>query len=183
MNGCDHKFMDNNRCLRCGIDVLQLRIPDVEREVATACSDSPAQKTQDHFRSRRQLFEEVDRLIRGRVREVLPGITLEFKQQLDKDLGLEALRVRVRQVTTGLEKDLKAVSGQVETLISARVDALLQRVEEEASDAVILAFTERAQRLVSVEVARQIAKLLTVTSPNKTRVIDVKPKKKRQPER
>lgn len=133
---------------------------EVETEVETACSDSPSGKTQEHFKSRRKLFEEVDRLIRGRVREVLPGITLEFKQQIDKDLGLDALRVRVQRVADGVSKDTDALSTRLAREVGERVDGLFERLEQEVSDTILAMFVRKAGVLVAKEVGKQIGQLL-----------------------
>lgn len=139
----------------------------VATEVVTACSDDPTNKSHDHFRTRRKLFEEVDRLIRGRVRAVLPEVTLEFKQQIDKDLGLDALRRRVNTLADGVNKtadgvaaDLEAVRQQMETMLQQRADQMVQAICEDAASKALEIFTNRAQALVAKEVGHQIGRLL-----------------------
>lgn len=148
---------------------------DPETEALIACDDSPSNKTQDHFKTRRKLFEEVDRLIRGRVREVLPVVTLEFKRQIDKDLGLDALRARVARVADGVSKDLDALGRQVETLSRARVEELFQGLEREVADTILAMFLRKAGVLVAKEVGKQIGQLLGKPSEHR-----VRPKKKKR---
>lgn len=170
---CDHKFVDSKECLKCGITFEGLKAASLVEsdavrqmhaaaitEAQRACGDDPTNKTQDHFKARRKLFEEVDRQIKGRVREVLPEVTLEFKRELDKSLGLAALRDRVQRVSDGISKDLTQISARTQTVVEERMDALLKRVQVDAADAVVLAFTRRVTELVAKECARQIAALM-----------------------
>ena len=151
--------------------------PDVVDETLIACSDDPSSKETEHYRSRRKLFAEVDRLIRGRVKEVLPVVTLEFKQQIDKDLGLDALRDRVRRVANGVSKDLDALEEHVETSAKKRVDELFVRLSEETADAMLAMFVSKATVLVGKEVGRQLGLLLAKSAPVEHRV---RAKKKRK---
>lgn len=128
----------------------------VVAEVEKVCSSSLFGKTQDHFNSRRKLFEEVDRLIRGRVREALPDITLEFKRELDRELGLEALRQRVNTLATGIGKDVERVSKQFEELLQLRIAQIMA----DAAEAITKAFAERCTAIVAEEVGRQLGRLL-----------------------
>lgn len=145
-------------------------VPDaVAREVDRACDQDATGKTGDHFKSRRKLFEEVDKLIRGRVREILPSLTLEFKQQLDKDLGLEVMRQRVNRVSTGLSKDLDAITARLEPELREGVDLFLDRIKTSAADAVVRSFERRVTRLVVKECARQFQRFVTDTVAVKTK--------------
>ncbi len=148
----------------------------VEAEALAACDDDPSNKTSEHFTSRRRLFQEVDRLIRGRVREVLPGVTLEFKQQIDKDLGLDALRARVQRVAAGIEKDVDRLSGEVCARADARVEKLFERLEQEVADTLLAMFVSKATVIVAKEVGRQMTLLLGTSAPKEHRV---RAKKKR----
>lgn len=132
--------------------------PEVAAEIERLTSDSPANKTGEHFKSRRKLFEEVDRLIRGRVREILPGVTLEFKQQIDKDLGLDALRLRVQRVSAGIDQSLNEIELRWQRETSKRVDAMLERIEVDSADAVIEAFSKRVTAITAKENAKENAK-------------------------
>ena len=152
----------------------------VETEGLRACDDSPSNKTQDHYKTRRKLFEEVDRLIRGRVREVLPGVTLEFKQQIDKDLGLDALRDRVRRVADGVSKDADALEEHVETSAKKRVDELFARLEQEVADGILARLLKRVSLIVTREVAHQLARILTQPLKRTTKEYRVRAKKKRK---
>lgn len=134
--------------------------PRVVREMAKACSDSTVDKEEAHYAARRKLFAEVDKLIRGRVREVLGDVVLEHKQELDKSLGLVALRKRVERVADGVGKDLDAISQQLEDLMAGRVETLLKSVEADAADAVVKAFDRRVTGLVAKECAKQLARVL-----------------------
>ncbi len=156
-------------------------VPDpAEAEALSACDDSPGNKTADHYASRRKLFAEVDRLIRGRVKEVLPGVTLEFKRQIDKDLGLDALRLRVQRVAAGVEKDVEDLSGRASIVARERVDALFERLGEEVADTMLATFAERATAIVAKEVARQLARILAQPLKRTTKEYRVRVKKKRK---
>lgn len=159
----------------------------VAAEVARACDDSPSGKQAEHFATRRKLFAEVDRLIRGRVHEVLGDVVLERKQELDKSLGLDALRKRVERVADGVGKDLDAISQQLEDLMQGRVEALLQQVQAEAADAVLKAFEKRVRGLVAKECGEQLARVLgsapkaaKAPKPAKPMRIIPRPQKKRR---
>jgi hypothetical protein len=134
--------------------------PQVAREMHTALDDNPAGKTQDHFKARRVLFEQVSRQIRAVVKDLLPAVTREFKQQLDRELGLDALRKRVDAVADNVARDAESVSGSLSAQLDLRVEQLLARIEEEAGDAVVAAFTKRAQALIAKEVGAQMTRLL-----------------------
>ena len=151
-----------------------------EAEAMAACSNDPSNKTQDHFKSRRVLFQEVDRLIRGRVREVLPGVTLEFKQQIDKDLGLDALRDRVRRVTDGITKDIEAISGRASIVAENRMDLLFTRLEQEVADTILDMFAKKAGAIVAKEVGSQLARILAQPLKRTTKEYRVRVKKKRK---
>lgn len=182
---CNHKFVDSTNCLKCGVAFAELKIADVveaERleacelagvppavaaEMKTACDDVPGGKTQDHFKARRLLFAEVDRQIRARVKAILPDITLEFKQQIDQEMGLDALRRRVRtlgdniqKTADGVAQDAERVSQQLEAMLNTRVEQLLARIEQEAADAVVGTFTKRVQAIVAKEVGAQMTRIL-----------------------
>jgi hypothetical protein len=162
--GCQHRPGENTLCAgwRPG-PFVPGPIPEaVAAEALRACDDSPSNKEAEHFVTRRKLFAEVDRLIRGRVRDVLGDVVLEHKQELDKSLGLEALRKRVERVADGVGKDLDAISQQLEDLMRGRVEALLQQVQAEAADAVVKAFQERVRGLVAKECGEQLGVLLMV---------------------
>lgn len=190
---CDHEFVNSANCLKCGIgfDALKAeclaesqanQIPDdVAAEIETVCSDGVAGKTPEHFKSRSKLFEEVDRHIRACVRNALPRVTLEFKKQLDKDLGLDALRARVKRVSDGVSEDLGGIERQVELYKGQRIEALLTRFGQDASDRVVKAFDKRVTSLVSKEVARQLARILAAAPKKEADRIRVRKKTRRAP--
>lgn len=130
--------------------------PEVAEETFVAMNDDPVGKAPEHFQSRRALFAEVDKLIRGRVREILPTITLEFKEKLDKDLGLDALRGRVQRITDGIRKDTDRLGERFEQAVSDRAEAVLAKIAGDLTDKTLEAFDERVQRIVAREVARQL---------------------------
>lgn len=163
--GCRHYPGENTLCpgWRPGPFITDEVHPAVAAEMATACDDNPTGKKAEHFATRNKLFAEVDRQIRARVRVILPEVTLEFKQQIDRDLGLDALRQRVDTLAAGIGKtadkvsaDAAALSDQFETLLDQRIKQLLT----EASDQVIAAFEQRVERLVAHVVGKQIGALL-----------------------
>lgn len=177
---CDHKFVDSTVCLKCGEGFAPPAPPapeypppeadvpeDVARELGTACNDVPTGKTQDHFKARRVLFQAVDSQIRARVKAVLPEITLEFKQQIDRDLGLDALRKRVQTLAASVNnqadqvsRDAGAVTEQFEALVRQRVEQLFEQIGNELTAGFLTRFTERAQAIVAKEVGLQMTRLL-----------------------
>lgn len=168
-----------------GCDCEAAVIPTaVATEALRACDDSPSGKQAEHFVTRRKLFAEVDRLIRGRVRDVLGDVVLEHKRELDKSLGLDALRKRVERVADGVGKDLDAISQQLEDLMAQRVEALLKQVQTEAADAALKAFERRITALVAKECAKQLARVLMqapkTREPIKPIRVIPRPKKKRR---
>lgn len=134
--------------------------PEVAAELQTVVDPSPGNKTREHYQSRRMLFSEVDRLIRGRVRAVLPDITLEFKQELDQALGLDALRKRVQRVHDGIAKEADGLEGA----LAERLDALLAKAMGDASNAIIKALGEQVTEMVANECGLQIASLLRTSA-------------------
>lgn len=133
---------------------------DVARELETACNNVPTGKTQDHFKARRTLFHAVDSQIRARVKAVLPDVTLEFKQQIERDLGLDALRRRVHTVADSVDKEAQRIEGQLDALIVKRLDELFTRLERDTAGQIMGKFVERQQSIVAEEVGRQIGRLL-----------------------
>jgi hypothetical protein len=149
----------------------------IAHELRAAVSSNPGEKQPEHWNSRRVLFTEVDRLIRGRVRDVIGDVVLEFKQELDRDAGLDALRKRVERVADGVAKDVDALSKQVETLHRASVERLLRELQVDAANDVARSFERKVTALVAKEVGKQLTGILSAP-PAKPRSA-----KKRAPKR
>ena len=98
----------------------------VEREVLTVCDNGLGGKGREHFASRKNLFEAVDRLMLERARHSIDAVALQLKTEIDAKVGIGELRKRCLRLGMDLKKRIDAIDAALERDVSERIDRAIE---------------------------------------------------------
>ncbi len=128
--------------------------------------------------SRALLFQNVDRQIRARVAQVMPGILTDAKHLIDKQLGAETITARVSELRDHMARTVRRSELQFESTASVLVKDAIQSVVERGTGAILTRLEKRVRSVVAAECAKQLRRVM---NPPAIKASKAPPKKRKTP--
>lgn len=134
--------------------------------------------TDEHrFNSRRKLFEQVDRQIRARIAQELPGMLSEHRERFEATLGADKIQTRMNQLRERVDHQIRTTAERFDATVDGLVSDALRKIAAYHVDELAARARKAIGSVVTKEVARQLAALLKVTA-TAPRVLKITAKKK-----
>lgn len=123
------------------------------------------------YKSRAQLFAQVDRQIRARISNELPGMMSEHRDRFEATLGADKIQTRMNELRERVDRQIRTTAERFEATVAVLVDNALSDIAEYQVHALAARVRKALGTVVSSEVAKQLARFLKAPAP-------VAPKKK-----
>ncbi len=110
--------------------------------------------TDEHrFNSRRKLFEQVDRQIRARIANELPGMLSEHRERFEATLGADKIQTRMNDLREHVDKQIRTTRERFDATVFQLVSAAISDINSFH----MLELAKRAKRAVGAVVAKEVA--------------------------
>ena len=129
-----------------------------------------SQITDEHrYKSRAQLFEQVDRQIRARIQNELPGMLNAHRERFEATLGADKIQQRMVELRERVDHQIRTTAERFDATVVVLVSNALSKmaayqIEEMASRA-----KKAVGAIVAREVSRQLARFLKEPKPKKVK--------------
>ncbi len=124
--------------------------------------------------SRARLFENVDRQIRARVAQTMPGVLVAAQKQIEAQLGANTLTESIRRTREHVAKDIRRLTEGAAALVDDAIDRLVEGEEHR----IIATLEKRVRSVVAAECAKQLRRVMNPPAPKAAKA---PPKKRKSP--
>ncbi len=124
--------------------------------------------------SRARLFENVDRQIRARVAQTMPGVLVAARVQIEAQLGADTLTASIKRTREHVAKDIRRLTEGAAALVDDAIDRLVEGEEHR----IIATLEKRVRSVVAAECAKQLRRVMNPPAPKAAKA---PPKKRKSP--
>jgi hypothetical protein len=121
------------------------------------------------FNSRQKMFEQVDRQIRARIQEVLPGMLREVQKHIDKTLDPKKLADQMNKTRAWVNDQIRSTRENFDSTVGVLVSDAVHDLDGYHVKELARQAKQAIRSVVAKEVGVQLARFLKAPAPSKKR--------------